>query len=374
VTRPRVLLACDWFVRYTAGLAGGLAEHGTAVVLLTRTHDREFGDRPGAMREFVTGALGGDVPHLRLGGRVRDPRGARDALQARRAVRRFAPDVVHLQDSLPNDPRLLFAARVRRGRYALTVHDLDRHPGDAPMRARERGLRRALVHGAGLIFVHAERLRERLLAEQRPRASVVIVPHGADKPSVAPLPARPSLLLFGRLSWYKGIDTLLDAMPLVWTSAPETRLTIAGRGAIAHHPALEDPRVLVRNEHVPDAEVPGLFGSATCVVLPYREASQSGVAALAKCHGRGLVATRVGGLEDLARDGGARLVPPEDPRALAEALVEVVGTPGLAGRMSRAAADAVRAQLSWSRVGEVTLEAYERHLTAGARRNRRSPT
>jgi glycosyltransferase involved in cell wall biosynthesis len=213
-----------------------------------------------------------------------------------------------------------------------------------------------------LIFVHAESLRERLLAEQRPRAAVVVVPHGADEPAVAPLPARPSLLLFGRLSRYKGVDTLLDAMPLVWTRAPETRLTIAGRGEIGHHPALADPRVRVRNEHVPDAEIPRLFGSATCVVLPYREASQSGVAALAKGHGRGLVATRVGGLEELARDGGARLVPPEDPRALAEAIVEVVGAPGLAERMSRAASDAVRAELSWSRVGEATLEAYERHL------------
>jgi hypothetical protein len=159
VTRPRVLLACDWFVRYTVGLAGGLADHGTAVVLLTRTHDREFGDRPGAMREFVTGALGSDVPHLRLGGRVRDPRRARDALAARRAVGRFAPDVVHIQDSLPNDPRLLFAARVRPGRYALTVHDLERHPGDPAMNVRQRGLWRALVRGAGLIFVHAESLR-----------------------------------------------------------------------------------------------------------------------------------------------------------------------------------------------------------------------
>jgi glycosyltransferase involved in cell wall biosynthesis len=362
VTGPRVLLACDWFLRYTVGLAGGLAAHGAQVALLTRCHDREFGSIPGAMRRYVLDALGPGVPHACLEGRVRDPGALRAVVRVRRAVQRSPPAVVHIQESLLNDPRLLLAAGARPGRYALTVHDLERHPGDTPMSVRQRALWRALVHGAGLLFVHGDVLRERLIAEHRPRAPVVVVPHGTDEPAVAPLPARPSLLMFGRLTRYKGLDTLLDAMPLVWAQAPETRLTIAGRGEIARHPTLEDGRVLVRNEYVPDAEVPELFGSATCVVLPYREASQSGVAAVAKRHGRAVVATDVGALDAIARDGGGRLVPPSDPDALARALVEVVRTPGLAERMGRAAVVGVRDSLSWSSVAAATLEAYRRWL------------
>jgi glycosyltransferase involved in cell wall biosynthesis len=166
------------------------------------------------------------------------------------------------------------------------------------------------------------------------------------------------------MSSYKGLDTLLDALPLVWRRLPEARLTIAGDGEIGDRPELTDPRVVVRNEFVPDAEVPALFAGATCVVLPYREASQSAVAADAKRFGRALVVTDVGGLPDAARDGAARVVAPGDPGALADALLEVLCTPGLAERMGHAAAAAGRGGSSWSRVGALTLDAYRRHLGA----------
>lgn len=358
MTDLRVVLACDWHVRYTVGLASGLRATGAHPVLVTRSHDREFGSVSGAMRAYVVETLGHDVPHLRLGGRVREPRPALELARIRRAVHRLSPDVVHLQDSLVNDPRLLVAAGARPGRYALTLHDLARHPGDRPANARQRALWRALVRAAGLIFVHGEGVRERLIAEQRPRATVVVVPHGSGAPRAEPLPERPSLLLFGRLSYYKGVDTLLDAMPLVWEQAPEVGLTIAGEGEVAPHPALSDERVAVAAGHVSDARVPELFAAATGVVLPYREASQSGVAALAKRHGRGLIVTDVGALAEAARDGSARVVPPEDPRALARAILELVQSPGEAQRMSRAAIAAVRDELSWERVAASTLEAY----------------
>jgi glycosyltransferase involved in cell wall biosynthesis len=360
MTELRVVLACDWFIRYTVGLAGGLRATGAQPLLVTRAHDREFGLVSGAMRAYVVDALGHDVPHLRLGGRVRQPRAALELARIRHAVHRLSPDVVHLQDSLVNDPRLLIAAGARPGRYALTVHDLARHPGDQPANARQRALWRALVRGAGLIFVHGETLRERLIAEQRPRATVVVVPQGSDPPAAEPLPERPSLLLFGRLSFYKGVDTLLDAMPLVWEQAPEVRLTIAGEGDVAPHPTLSDERVAVQAGHVPDARVPALFAAATGVVLPYREASQSAVAALAKRHGRGLIVTDVGALAEAAQDGAARVVPPEDPRALAHAILAVIQSPGEAERMSRAAIAAVRDELSWERVASSTLDAYRR--------------
>jgi glycosyltransferase involved in cell wall biosynthesis len=79
------------------------------------------------------------------------------------------------------------------------------------------------------------------------------------------------------------------------------------------------------------------------------------------------VVTDVGGLRAIAQDGAARIVPPEDPPALATALVDVVRTPGLAERMGRAAADAARHELSWSSVGEATLEAYRRRLIPSGR-------
>ena len=78
----------------------------------------------------------------------------------------------------------------------------------------------------------------------------------------------PSLLFFGRISHYKGLDVLLAAMPQVWESAPTTRLAIAGHGDMRAQRALADPRVTVHNEHVPESRVTDLYNDATASSCP----------------------------------------------------------------------------------------------------------
>lgn len=359
--RPaRVLLACDFFLRYTSMLAGGLARAGAEVALLSRDHDMEFGDRTGAAAEFVSVAAGPADRHV-LPGRVRSPRGIRVALRTRAALGRFAPDVVHLQTGIGNDPRLVLASHARRRRFALTVHDPVCHPGEAVARSAQLG-NRLLVRSAGLIFVHADALRDELREALRPRAPIVVVPHGVEAGSPDPFPERPMILFFGRIDHYKGLDVLFDAMAEVWARLPEARLTIAGAGELEDHPTLGDPRVTARVEHIPDAEVEALFAAATCVALPYRQASQSGVGSEAKRYGRPLVVSAVGGLPVLVADGSGLQVPPEDPEALAGALVSVLEDRSLAERLGRAGAAAAQRGAGWQEVGEATLQAYREHL------------
>ncbi len=136
---------------------------------------------------------------------------------------------------------------------------------------------------------------------------------------------------------------------------------IAGGGELPSHLGVEDPRVTVLNQHIPEADVPGLFAAARCVVLPYLEASQSGVGARAKGYGRPLVVTRVGALPDLVAEGSGRVVAPGDPAALAAALHEVLTVPGRAEEMGRTAL-ASATETSWPRVAELTLESYSEHL------------
>jgi glycosyltransferase involved in cell wall biosynthesis len=358
---PRVLLACDWFVKYTAGLAAGLLAEGCEVALVSRDHDDEFGAEPGAMRGFVADRLGPRVPHAELGGRVRDPRALREALRIRRGAGSWGPDVVHVQDSLANDARLTAIALTLRRPLALTVHDPVPHPGDAAAVGSTRRLRRAIRRRADLVFVHSGELALELAATGETAAPIEVIPHGVGAAATAPLPDPPSLLFFGRMSHYKGLDVLLDAMPAVWERLPELRLTVAGEGDVAAHPLLADERVECRFEHVPEAAIAPLFAAATCVVLPYRQASQSGVGSLAREHGRAVVATEVGGLPELVGEDWGRLVAPEDPAALAAAILELLETPGLAAAMGVAAASSL-GDSGWASVGAATLAAYRRHL------------
>jgi glycosyltransferase involved in cell wall biosynthesis len=357
----RALLACDFHLQYCTRLAAGLGRAGADVSLLTRDHDLEFGGTAGAAAAFVRRTVGPEVAVRTLGGRVRSPTGWRRALRLRRELRGTAPDVVHLQESIGNDLRLLLAAAPPRGRYALTVHDPVRHPGDRDS-AWIAWKGRALVRGAGLIFIHGEVLRDELIELADPRAPIVVVPHGIEAADPAPFPSRPSVLFFGRISHYKGVDVLLDAMEAVWRELPEATLTIAGAGEIERRPALSDPRVTVRQGHIPEEDVPGLISASTCVALPYRQASQSGVGSLVKPYSRPLVVTDVGGLPELVSDGSGLAVAPESPAALATALVSVLADREFAERLGAAGAATAAREGSWDRVAELTLAAYREHL------------
>jgi glycosyltransferase involved in cell wall biosynthesis len=359
----KVVLAGDFHFRYNAMLAAGEERAGARVTLLTRRHDEEFGGLPGAAERFVAEHTPPSVRHLSIPGRVRSARGLLAAVGIAREIHRFGPDVVHLQESIGTDFRLVLASGARPRRFALTIHDPVRHPGERKSKSGLLG-NAALIRAAGLIFVHAEALREELEDVARPRAPIVVVPHGVDPYTPAPLPDRPAVLFFGRLGHYKGVDVLLDAMTEVWASLPEATLTIAGSGELDDHPALRDERVTLRREYLPDEELPAIFAAARCVVLPYRQASQSGVGSLAKRYGRPLAVSEVGGLPELVADGSGLSFAPEDPRALARALVGLLGDEDRCARLAEAARGSAASGSDWGTVGAATLEAYREHLVA----------
>jgi glycosyltransferase involved in cell wall biosynthesis len=359
---PRVLLVCDHLVRYAAGVGEGLRAHGAHVALVTRDHAEDFGGDREAMRADVTARLGADAPIWWLPGRVRD----RDAIPAARgiasAVRRFSPDVVHAQDSIVHDPRLMWAAGLRPRRFAVTVHDPHPHPGDVEPSVRLRTSRDVLLAMARLVFVHGDGLRDELRGNGRaPLPPIEVVPHGTDSRAVTPPPEQPSLLFFGRMSRYKGLDVLLDAMPRIWGRVPATRLVVAGAGPLPDAALLRDERVQVRNDHIPETEVAQLFRRASVVTLPYVQASQSGVGSQAKAHGRPIVASWNGELPRLVSDGSGIVVPPGDSQALADATVALLTDGPRAQRMGLAGARTAAGETSWATIGAATLAAYRRH-------------
>ena len=138
------------------------------------------------------------------------------------------------------------------------------------------------------------------------------------------------LLFFGFIKPYKGVFHLIDAVPrLKERYGSDLQVLIVGdiygerqpyRDRIEASGAAEVIRLV--DEFVPDDAVADYFLAADLVVLPYVSATQSGIVQIAYNYDRPVVTTRVGGLPEVVIDGKTGfVVPPEDPEALAQAVI-----------------------------------------------------
>lgn len=136
------------------------------------------------------------------------------------------------------------------------------------------------------------------------------------------------LLFFGLVRHYKGLDTLLEAMPEVIRTLGDVHLVVAGE---FYEPEQDyrqiieklgiDSHVTLINKYIPNEEVSQYFRAADVLVLPYRSATQSGVIQVAHHFELPVISTRVGGLPEVIREGETGyLVEPEHPGRLAQAI------------------------------------------------------
>ena len=132
------------------------------------------------------------------------------------------------------------------------------------------------------------------------------------------------VLLFGRIFAYKGLEQLVRAEAALKDTLPNLRITIAGRGddPWAFRSLMGKPdRYDIRHGFIEDPEVAQLFLDADVVVLPYTEASQSGVLNLAAAFGKPVIVTDVGELRASVEPNGlGMVVPPGDSERLARAI------------------------------------------------------
>ncbi len=154
----------------------------------------------------------------------------------------------------------------------------------------------------------------------------------ADDRAVLGVPAnRPVVLFFGFVRPYKGLEYLVQALPLVLREQP-VHLLVVGEfwtapefyERYAAQFGVQNAMTLV-NRYVPNEELHTYFNLAEVVVLPYVSATQSAVAQLAFGAGKAVITTRVGGLPEIVQDGVTGLiVPPQDSAALAAAIVRFI--------------------------------------------------
>jgi glycogen(starch) synthase len=218
-----------------------------------------------------------------------------------------------------------------------------------------------------LIAVSAD-VAARLRAEA-PAARIAVIANGVDSEAAdaarahaAPSgpPTEPYLLFLGRLEIdQKGLDVLLAAMGQVSTGV---RLIVAGEGKDR---AAVEREVRARNLEARVKLIGAVHGEAKwrllagagVLVLPSRYET-FGISPLeAMACGTAVVASDLACLRELVPTSAGTLVPAEDPRALAEAINQLVATPERLAQMGAAGPEVARAY-SWEAIADAQLEVY----------------
>jgi glycosyltransferase involved in cell wall biosynthesis len=262
-----------------------------------------------------------------------------------RKIRADAPDLLVLQWWVPYwTPSLTVISRwIKRNTKIPIVyicHNVVPHDGGGVL---DRRFALTVLRQGDAFIVHSEQDLHRLhallpaakvtLAHIPTYAELAAKSNHADQEQLRDklgLPAdRPILLFFGFVRPYKGLEYLIQALPLVLAQQPAHLLVVGEFWSspefyerYAREYNVADAITFV-NQYVPNEELGPYFDLADVVVLPYITATQSAVAQLAFGFGKPVITTRVGGLHEVVKEGvNGLIVPPQDEAALAHAIIQ----------------------------------------------------
>jgi glycosyltransferase involved in cell wall biosynthesis len=255
-------------------------------------------------------------------------------------------------------------------RVVWTAHNTKPHEGQF---ARDHQAYKLLVRLSSLVIAHTPAALQQLAAQGMTPTHSIHIPHGnyigtypdtisrAAARKQLQLPAdKPVLLCFGLIRAYKGIETLLDA----FASLPENNrpyLIIAGEpldaalAARIRSMATAMPQLRPVLRHITDTDLQTYFRAADFAVLPYAQATTSGVALLACSFGTPLITPAIAAFDDIP--AAARLT--YQPGQLAATFQAATATTPARRRSMQTAATAYARTLDWPTIARQTIQAME---------------
>ena len=280
----------------------------------------------------------------------------------------FQPDVVHVTSAQEWNPAIgRFIRHSLHKPLIYTIHDVVHHEGTPFYFRMTESLFRGMPDGLVVLTDQGKRI---LTGKGIPEEKILVAPHGVYDFFTKyrkGLPEKKEILFFGRIEPYKGIGVLLEAARPLLDEDPEWTLHIAGGGDVAPYgEMLSHPQIRLDNRFITDEEVAGFMEEASIAALPYLSASQSGVIPTAFAFGKPVIATAVGGIPDMVRDGETGLlVPPNDPDALRDALRKLMQDSDLRAKLGKSGQEFALKELSWTSIAEKHLDFYRKFLKQG---------
>lgn len=271
-------------------------------------------------------------------------------------------------------------------KIALTAHNVNQGRRDGNDSLLNRLTLRMQYRLADHIFVHTQKMKDEVIAEfgVRDRAVTVIrhpINDAFPDTELTPADAKrkfglrgseKTILCFGRIKPYKGIEHLLSAFQQLSKNDPDYRLVIAGEVQKGNEQymadlkqtiglELERGQVILKTQFIPDAEMEIHLKAADVMVLPYNEIFQSGVLFLSYTFGLPVVATDVGSFREEIVEGKTGFIcKPGNAEDLARAIRTYFSSDLYRNleRGRREIKDHAAVHHSWSAVAQLTCNAY----------------
>jgi D-inositol-3-phosphate glycosyltransferase len=271
-------------------------------------------------------------------------------------------------------------------KIVLTAHNVNAGRRDAADTPVNRLTLKTQYRLANHIFVHTDKMKTQIVQEFAVRERrVTVIPYGINNalPDTGLTPAAAkqrlgidratrTILFFGSIAPYKGLEHLVAAFQTIAARGGDYRLIIAGRpkkqyerywGEIASTIGRDSSRerILQKILYIPDEDTETYFKAADVLVLPYKEIFQSGVLFMGYSFGLPVIASDVGSLRDDIIEGTTGFVcRPGDAADLARS-IEKYFSSGLFAQLDTRRDEikeyAVRRH-SWDAVGDMTRRVY----------------
>lgn len=280
------------------------------------------------------------------------------------------PDIVHMHASARGSffrkAILVRFCRAARVPVVLHIHSSEFDEFYAGLGRVARRLVRRTLRDSAVVIALGPHWREKIRAIA-PGADVRPLSNGVSyrRPSPVEQPDDGVHVVFvGQIGERKGTFRLLEAWGALHRpdDGTQSRLTIAGDGAVGRarelRDKLPDPSSIEIHSWLQPHDVAGLLDSAHVLVLPSTHEGQPMAVIEAMARGLCIVASDVGGIPDLIRDGSTGvLVPADDPDRLAAALRRVIDDVALRRELGSAAWQA-SAQLDLNVIADRIDEVY----------------
>ncbi len=268
-----------------------------------------------------------------------------------RQINKINPELIDIMDV---HPWYIIYWPFLKAKKVVTINDPELHSGEGGIIIGWilRKITKFLLTNANSIIVLGKKQEEtvrRLGYKQKIIVSKIGTYDFLAKKTVSKKIDIKKMLFFGRIKEYKGLKYLLDALLLV---KEDYKLLIAGDGDLTPYKEqlkkLEG-KVEIHNEFIPDDKIAPYFEQSAFIVLPYIDATQTGIVPIAYSFKKAVIATNVGSLPEVVTEGKTGLVvKPKDTKELSNAITKMLKNPKKTKEMGLNGYKFMKEELDWN--------------------------